>query len=141
MVSPFVIDELVAMMSKKPKKEMGTVVKRSTSDEEYTNPSVVKAVIDEAGRVLYFSRTPIPANRTREDYFYKHIGIYAYTKDFLFTFKKYPASRLERQERLEQLRALENGHRIWSIETNQETIGIDTQEDLDKARRVLAQKK
>ena len=86
---------------------MGTVVKKSTSYEEFKSQDVVKAVIDEQNNVLYFSRSPIPTNLKPGDYFYKHIGLYAFTKDFLFTFKKFPPSYLERNERLEQLRALE----------------------------------
>ena len=75
------------------------------------------------------------------DAFYKHIGLYAYTKDFLFAFKKFPPSFLEKNERLEQLRALENGYKIASVETQFETVGIDTEADLEKARQLLSLEK
>ena len=113
---------------------MATVVKKSRSMEEFQSPDVVKAVIDGKNFAVYFSRSPIPSLLKLEEggkgFFYKHIGLYAYTKDFLFTFKKLPASYLEKNERLEQLRALEHGYRIKVIETKFETVGVDTPEEL-----------
>ncbi len=117
---------------------MATVVKKSENFEEFKKPDVVKAVLDEKGNVLYFSRMPIPTFLKEGEFFYKHIGLYAFTKEFLFTFKKMPPSFLERHERLEQLRALENGYRIRAIETQFETIGIDTPDDLERARALMA---
>ena len=139
LVSPFMIDDLVGLMQKDPETLMGTVIKKSQSAEEFRSPDVVKAVVDEDMNVLYFSRSPIPTFLKEGDFFYKHIGLYAYTKEFLFTFKKFPPTNLEKNERLEQLRALEKGFRIKAIETEIETIGIDTAEDLDKARQILLQ--
>lgn len=137
-VNPLTIDDLVALMHKDPGVVMATVVKQSSNYEEFKKPDVVKAVLDDKGNVLYFSRMPIPTFLKEGESFYKHIGLYAFTKEFLFTFKKMPPSFLERHERLEQLRALENGYRIKAIETKFETIGIDTPEDLERARAVLA---
>lgn len=140
LVDPLVIDDLVRMMQEDPQVVMGTVIKKSTDMEEFRSPDVVKAVVDEHDYVLYFSRSPIPTNLKAGDYFYKHIGLYAYTKDFLFTFKKFPPSYLEKNEKLEQLRALENGYRIKAIETQSEFVGIDTLQDLEKARQLLLAK-
>jgi len=127
-------------MQDDPKIAMATVVKKSTSREEFESPDVVKAILDEKNFALYFSRSPIPTFLNpgiKGDYFYKHIGIYAYNKDFLFTFKKLPPSYLETNERLEQLRAIEGGYRIKAIETKFETVGVDTPEDLELARSIL----
>ncbi len=139
LVNPMMIDDLVTLMQKDPKISMGTVIKKSSSHEEFKSHDVVKAVVDKDLNVLYFSRSPIPTLLKDGDTFYKHIGLYAFTKDFLFTFKKFPASYLERNERLEQLRALENGYRIAAIETKFETVGIDTAADLEKAKLILSQ--
>ena len=139
LIHPMTIDDLVRAMKSDPGIAMATVVKKSTSLEEFNSPDVVKAVIDDQNFALYFSRSPIPTflKPGPERYFYKHIGIYAYNKDFLFTFKKLPVSYLEIHERLEQLRALENGYRIKAIETKFETVGVDTPEDLALARQIL----
>lgn len=139
LIHPSTIDDLVSLMQKNPSRVMGTVVKRSVSREEFMNPDVVKVVVDKNRNVLYFSRAAIPAVLREGDYFYKHVGIYAFTKDFLFTYKSLPRSYLEQGERLEQLRALENGYSVVAIETAHETVGVDTQEDLEKARQLLNQ--
>jgi len=135
------IDGLVDTLSEDKRVPMATVVKKITRRDEIANPGVVKVVIDKDGYALYFSRSPIPYFReTGEDkrLYYKHIGIYAYTKDFLFTYTNLPKSRLEEAEKLEQLRALENGYRIKTIETEFDTIGVDTLEDLKKVEKALA---
>ncbi len=140
LINPLIIDELVRTMKSDPTLAMATVVKKSRSIEEFHSPDVVKAILDKDRYALYFSRSPIPTNLVPGDcdnFFYKHIGIYAYNKDFLFTFKKQPESYLETHERLEQLRALENGYRIRVIETAFETVGIDTPEDLELAKTIL----
>ena len=140
LINPLIIDDLVRAMQDDPSVAMATVVKKSWSEEEFRSPDVVKAVIDQKNFALYFSRSPIPTLLRPEDkqaFFYKHIGIYAYNKDFLFTFKKLAESTLETYERLEQLRALEYGYRIKVIETKFETVGIDTPEDLALAQSIL----
>jgi 3-deoxy-manno-octulosonate cytidylyltransferase (CMP-KDO synthetase) len=140
LINPLVIDDLVRTMQEDKKIMMATVVKRSSSVEEFASLDVVKAIIDDNNFALYFSRQPIPTflkPATGGDTFFKHIGIYAYNKDFLFTFKKLPVSYLEKHERLEQLRALENGYKIKAIETKFETVGVDTPEDLELARTLL----
>jgi 3-deoxy-manno-octulosonate cytidylyltransferase (CMP-KDO synthetase) len=140
LINPLVIDDLVRMMQEDPSASMGTVVKKSRSIEEFKSPDVVKAIVDDKHFAIYFSRSPIPTllNPAAEgSYFYKHIGLYAYHKDFLFTFKKLPPSYLETGERLEQLRALEYGYRVKTIETKFETVGIDTPADLLLAQNLL----
>ena len=104
------------------------------------NPDCVKVVTDNKGRALYFSRLPIPYNlREHEDIqYYKHIGLYAYTRSALVQFHSLPPSRLEKTEKLEQLRLLENGIDILVEETSYDTIGVDTEADLEKAAAFLA---
>jgi 3-deoxy-manno-octulosonate cytidylyltransferase (CMP-KDO synthetase) len=102
------------------------------------NPSAVKVVADSAGRALYFSRATIPYDRdgARPKYF-KHLGFYAYRKAALNRFVALPESSLERSERLEQLRFLENGIGIQVAETPYDTVGVDTEEDLHRVEEVL----
>lgn len=138
---------------------MATVIKKITKRDELLNPNVVKVIIDRQSYALYFSRSPIPYVRKGEQHpspiwdiqswfsthssereqqcHYKHIGIYAYTKDFLFTYTNLPKSNLEEMESLEQLRALDHGYKIKTIETEFDTIGVDTPEDLKKVEDVL----
>jgi len=103
------------------------------------NPNCVKVVTDSAGRALYFSRHPIPFDRDGADVisYYKHIGLYGYTRAALELFHRMPQSTLELAEKLEQLRFLENGVPIVVMETPHDTIGVDTEEDLEKAREFL----
>jgi 3-deoxy-manno-octulosonate cytidylyltransferase (CMP-KDO synthetase) len=100
------------------------------------NPNCVKVVTDAAGRALYFSRHPVPFNRDGAENisYYKHIGLYGYTRAALELFHRLPQSPLELAEKLEQLRFLENGVTIAVMETPCDTIGVDTEEDLEKAR-------
>ena len=104
------------------------------------NPNCVKVVTDSANRALYFSRHPIPFNRNGVDnvLYYKHIGLYGYTRAALELFHRLPQSPLELAEKLEQLRFLENGVAIAVMETLRDTIGVDTKDDLEKARAFLA---
>ena len=120
---------------------MATLKREINNPLEFNNPNVVKVVTDKNGFALYFSRSPLP-NITRDKQaialkLYKHIGIYAYTKDFLLTFKGLKPSRLEQAESLEQLRALEHGYRIKVIETKHDSIGVDTAEDLEKVKKIM----
>ena len=142
LIQPLLIDDLVRAMQDPGEKNtvMATVVKKSHSIEEFKSPDVVKALVDQKGWAIYFSRSPIPTLLkldAEKSFFYKHIGIYAYNKDFLFQFKKLPKSYLEKNEKLEQLRALEAGYRIRVIETQYETVGVDTPEDLELAKALI----
>jgi len=112
---------------------MGTLKKRIENPEEVANPNVVKVVTDHAGNAIYFSRSPIPHVRETGDTspasFFKHVGLYIYRRDFLLDYPDLPVGPLEQSERLEQLRALENGFKIRVVETEYESLGVDTPED------------
>jgi 3-deoxy-manno-octulosonate cytidylyltransferase (CMP-KDO synthetase) len=111
---------------------MGTLKKRIENPEEVTNPNVVKVVTDQAGNAIYFSRSPIPHVRETGGQLpvsFKHVGLYIYRRDFLLDYPDLPVGPLEQAERLEQLRALENGFKIRVVETEYESLGVDTPED------------
>jgi 3-deoxy-manno-octulosonate cytidylyltransferase (CMP-KDO synthetase) len=119
--------------------DIATLVKRIDNQEDIDSPNVVKAVFGESGRAVYFSRSPIPylRNIAKNDWaksgqFFKHIGLYGYKTSVLLDLARLSPSNLERLESLEQLRWLENGYAIGVAETDLETIGIDTPEDLKK---------
>lgn len=107
--------------------------------EDIENPNIVKVITDQKGYALYFSRSVIPYPRDRQGgaKYYKHIGIYAFRKHALMDFYKLPMQSLEATEKLEQLRYLEYGKKIKMVETSHAGIGIDTPEDLEKARKML----
>ena len=127
--------------------QIATLVMPFTPDTDFAlieNPNSPKVVVDKKGFAMYFSRSVIPFTRGREQsvwssqhVFYKHIGLYAYKVDVLKEITKLPQSELELAESLEQLRWLENGYKIKVQQTRQETIGIDTPEDLHKAEIFL----
>ena len=112
---------------------------RKISKEEAGNPNNVKVVTDKLGYALYFSRSIIPYQRDEKANagYFLHVGVYAYKKDVLMSFTKWPQSSLEKIERLEQLRYLENGIKIKMVETDYDNIAIDTPEDLEKAKSSL----
>lgn len=118
--------------------EVGTL-KTPAAEIDINNPSAVKVVTDAAGRALYFSRAVIPFDRdaTKPQY-YKHLGFYGYRKTALDKFVRWPESSLERVERLEQLRFLENGVPIFVAETPFDTVGVDTEEDVRRVERILS---
>jgi 3-deoxy-manno-octulosonate cytidylyltransferase (CMP-KDO synthetase) len=121
--------------------------------EDLTNPNVVKVIIDKNKDSIYFSRSVIPHHRDEWDTlinhhttipeplsFYRHLGLYGYKKEFLNTITSYEPTYLERLEKLEQLRVLENGHKIRMVETTYNSIGIDTKEDYEKALKIIKEK-
>ena len=112
---------------------------RKISKEEAVNPNNVKVVTDRSGYALYFSRSIVPYQREEKmnNEYFLHVGVYAYKKDALITFTKLPQSQLEKIEKLEQLRYLENGIKIKMAETDYNNIAIDTPEDLEKAKSSL----
>ena len=112
---------------------------RKISKEEAVNPNNVKVVTDRSGYALYFSRSLVPYQREEKmnNEYFLHVGVYAYKKDALITFTKLPQSQLEKIEKLEQLRYLENGIKIKMAETDYNNIAIDTPEDLEKAKSSL----
>lgn len=137
LIDPQVIDDLTTVFQD-DECVMATAIKSITDDADLNNPNIVKVVVDVHGNALYFSRSAIPFNRdgVKAEY-HRHLGIYAYRKDFLLKFVQWPESTLELTERLEQLRVLENGHKIKTIKTEMETIGVDTPEDLELVKRKL----
>jgi 3-deoxy-manno-octulosonate cytidylyltransferase (CMP-KDO synthetase) len=141
LIKPEVIDALAEVLVKDDS-PMATVIKKIHDEKELNDQNVVKVVIDKNQHAIYFSRSPIPFNRDKKSFnevgYYKHLGLYAYTKDFLKTFVELPQSNLEKIEKLEQLRALEAGYKIKTIETNWETVGVDTPDDLKKVETFLA---
>jgi 3-deoxy-manno-octulosonate cytidylyltransferase (CMP-KDO synthetase) len=121
-----------------PAVQVGTLM-TPAAPADVDNPSAVKVVTDSAGRALYFSRATIPYDRDRAGLkYFKHLGFYAYRKAALDRFVALPESFLERSERLEQLRFLENGIPIHVAETPYDTIGVDTEEDLRRVEEILA---
>jgi len=153
LVHPLMVDELAQVFEYEKNIQMATIIKRIHRKEDILNPNVVKVVVDRKGFALYFSRSPVPyvcgdrddgdgeITPESEDIsgrYFKHIGLYSYTKDFLFTYTNLPKSTLEAEERLEQLRVLEHGYKIKTIETRYETIGVDVPEDLELVRSILS---
>ena len=136
MTRPEHIAALLRVMDN-PAAEVGTVM-TPAAEADIENPNAVKVVTDLAGRALYFSRSTIPFDRdgTRPRYF-KHLGLYAYRKDALDRFVALPESSLERSERLEQLRFLENGIPIYVGETPYDSVGLDTEEDLERVIELM----
>ena len=132
-IDPDVIDRLAKMLIEHENLDMVTAA-APLKKEEYQDASAVKVVVNQKGEALYFSRALIPY--PREDFAMpplKHIGVYAYRRSFLLTYAKTEQTPLEKTESLEQLRALETGHKIGVIRIETEDIGIDTEEDLKKA--------
>jgi 3-deoxy-manno-octulosonate cytidylyltransferase (CMP-KDO synthetase) len=144
LLNPDMIDQVVAPLKADPTARMSTVYRRATTMADYLSPHVVKVVVDRTGHALYFSRAPVPfgstalLNTLSPTPVFKHIGMYAYRRDFLLAFAALPRTALEQAESLEQLRALEHGFRIRAVEIDYESIEVDTPEDLERARRLIA---
>jgi 3-deoxy-manno-octulosonate cytidylyltransferase (CMP-KDO synthetase) len=138
MIDPAAIDAAVLGLLEQEDVLMSTLKKRIENPSEVTDPNVVKVVTDRAGDALYFSRSPIPHWRDAAGDFpngaayFKHIGLYAYRREFLLSYSDLPVGPLEQAERLEQLRALENGFKIRVIETEYESLGVDTPGDWER---------
>lgn len=142
MISPRLIDRLVADMRKNPRAEMVTAATPFADAAAVANPNNVKVVTDRAGNALYFSRSPIPFVRDANPKipnpkFLHHLGIYGYRRAFLLRFVKWRPTLLEQAEKLEQLRALEMGARIRVVLTKDRSIGVDMPEDLAAAETLL----
>jgi 3-deoxy-manno-octulosonate cytidylyltransferase (CMP-KDO synthetase) len=139
LIDPAAIDAAVLPLLDEPAIPMGTLSKRIEDQRELTNPNVVKVVTDRLGNAIYFSRLPIPYARDNgAGVWFKHIGLYVYRRDFLLRYPDMPAGPLERAEKLEQLRAVENGFRIRVVETDYESLGVDTPEDLERVRALIS---
>jgi 3-deoxy-D-manno-octulosonate cytidylyltransferase len=120
--------------------DLASLKVKLTSEEDIINPNHVKVITDLKNFALYFSRSPIPFHRAKELVvsYYKHVGIYAFRKEALMAFYNLPMSPLEASEKIECIRYLENGKTIKMVETQEVSIGIDTPEDLEKARQRLS---
>jgi 3-deoxy-manno-octulosonate cytidylyltransferase (CMP-KDO synthetase) len=118
---------------------MGTLKKQIHDPSDIVNSNVVKVVTNLLGDAIFFSRCPIPYERDGRGgtIYFKHIGLYVYRPDFLLHYPDLTVGPLERAERLEQLRALENGYRIRVVATDYESLGVDTQEDLDRVNQLF----
>ena len=136
LIEPGLIDELAAVFEMDSELKMATVKTEMTERAEIENPNNVKVVTDKNGYALYFSRSVMPYPRIEGCPVYKHIGIYAYKRDFLLSYAKMESTPLEQSESLEQLRALENGYRIKVVETKSKFVGVDTVEDLERVNEI-----
>lgn len=142
LIDPAMIDAAIRPVLEDDGIPMATVRRRIDAWADVTNPNVVKVVCDTRGRALYFSRSPIPAVRDAADKadaacYWQHIGLYVYRRDFLLEYASLAPTPLEKLEKLEQLRVLENGYPIVVVETEYESIGVDTPEDLERVRERL----
>jgi 3-deoxy-manno-octulosonate cytidylyltransferase (CMP-KDO synthetase) len=147
LIDPTVIDTVANALVGS---EMSTAATLIRHPEEYDNPNVVKVVVNSAGRALYFSRRTIPylreaASRSVNEQlaafpFLKHLGIYGYRRETLLRLVKFPVSQLEHAEKLEQLRALENGIPIAVVKVDYDSVGVDVPEDVKRVEELLAVK-
>ena len=155
LIDPAAIDAAILPLVHDPEILMSTLKKRIEDEREIHDPNVVKVVTDRTGDAVYFSRCPIPYHRSAADFgdslrnpqtagaskpvpemggYFKHVGLYVNQRDFLLGYPALPVGPLEQAERLEQLRALENGYPIRVVETEYESLGVDTPEDLERVR-------
>jgi 3-deoxy-manno-octulosonate cytidylyltransferase (CMP-KDO synthetase) len=138
LIDPAAIDAAILSLLDDPDVPMGTLKKLIEDPDETSNPNVVKVVTDLRGSAIYFSRHPIPHDRDNAFKHYKHIGLYVYRREFLLGYPALPVGPLERAERLEQLRALENGFPIRVVETDYESLGVDTPDDLARVSELFS---
>ena len=144
MIDPAVIDAVAGALAQN---EMSTAAVQIKNPDEYDNPNVVKVVVNAAGLALYFSRRTIPylreaASRSVSEQlaafaFLKHLGIYGYRRETLLRLVKFPVSPLEAAEKLEQLRALENGIQIAVVKADDDSVGVDAPEDVKRVEKLL----
>ena len=144
LVDPSAITLMIDALRGDADLQMATLRTPIQLEEDYASPHVVKVVVDGNDDALYFSRAPIPFHRDNlppegGSYGYKHLGLYAYRRDFLIRLAALPQTALEQVESLEQLRALEHGHRIRAVETRHDSIGVDTPADLERVRQTIAE--
>lgn len=128
------IDGLITAM-KEEDTPMATLAVKVDDLTRFDDKNIVKVVTDRYGFALYFSRSPLPFQSS--DYFYQHIGIYGYRRDFLLDMCQWPPSRLEQEEKLEQLRVLENGYKIKVVFTPYSTLSVDTPQDIIRVENLL----
>jgi 3-deoxy-manno-octulosonate cytidylyltransferase (CMP-KDO synthetase) len=144
MLDPRMLRELAEGIVLDPSADSATVCVPITNEKDFYNPNIVKVVTDQKGRALYFSRSPIPFKRNlTECPVWEHLGIYAFTKEFLLKLVDLPLTPLMEAESLEQLRILEHGYTMAVIPTKYPSMGpnVNTEEDLQTVRNILAQEK
>ncbi|MFC1541306.1 3-deoxy-manno-octulosonate cytidylyltransferase [Candidatus Latescibacterota bacterium] len=138
LIEPSVIDTVVEKLLNDEEIVCSTAAFPCSDRAVYTDPNAVKVIIDNKGRALYFSRAPIPFYRDSNfENAYIHVGIYCFRREFLEIFSGLSQSKLERYEKLEQLRIIENGYKIGVAVTEKGAIGVDTAEDLEKVRALM----
>lgn len=140
-LAPAAIEQALAPLAADPSLVMGTLGSPLDAAADPQNPDVVKVLVDQRGFALYFSRAPVPYRRVPDapgTSVLRHVGLYVYRRDFLGTFASLPRTPLERLESLEQLRALEHGYRINVVETACRSVSVDTPEDLERVRLLMA---
>jgi len=138
LIDPSMIDDAIAPFRTDPGLQMSTLRRRIDDARDLQNPNVTKVVVDREGYALYFSRAPIPFTRDGcpPAPAWRHVGLYVYRRECLLRLTALPPTAMERAEALEQLRALEHGIRIRTVETHHESIGVDTPEDLERVRQL-----
>jgi 3-deoxy-manno-octulosonate cytidylyltransferase (CMP-KDO synthetase) len=139
LVEPAMIDEAVAPFAEDASLPMSTLRRRISDPAELHNPNVTKVVVDREGYALYFSRAAVPYTRADRPAApaWRHVGLYVYRRECLLRLARLAPTPLEQSEALEQLRALEHGIRIKAIETQYDSVGVDTPDDLERVRRVF----
>lgn len=146
LIEPAAIDAVVKLLQNVPSAQVGTLAVAITDPAQIMNPHVVKVVCDPEGYALYFSRAPIPwvrdeANEAEEEPTYarhlKHVGLYAFRRKALLEFPTLPRGDLENLEKLEQLRWLENGYKVFVEETEHDSFSVDVPEDVPRAEQLL----
>ena len=143
LIDPAAIDAAILPLVHDDRIVMATLMKRIEDPGENDDPNVVKVVTGRNGDAIYFSRSPIPFLRDSAAALpfaprFKHIGLYVYRRDFLLQYPELPVGPLELAERLEQLRAIENGFHIRMVETEYDSMGVDTPADLERATALFA---
>jgi 3-deoxy-manno-octulosonate cytidylyltransferase (CMP-KDO synthetase) len=141
LIDPEAIDAAILSVHGDESVSMGTLKKSIIDPTEIVNTNVVKVVTSLQNDAIYFSRCPIPYERDGRSglsLFFKHIGLYVYRRDFLLSYPDLQVGPLEQAERLEQLRALENGYRIRVVETDYESLGVDSPEDLERVNELFS---
>ena len=137
LIEPQMIAEVVEPLDSDPTVRMSTLRRQISDPADNSDPHVVKIVVDLEGNALYFSRSPVPFVRDAARPLFKHLGLYAYRRVFVRELALLPQAPLEIAESLEQLRALEHGFGIRTVETHHDSIGVDTPEDLERVRRQM----
>jgi 3-deoxy-manno-octulosonate cytidylyltransferase (CMP-KDO synthetase) len=154
LIDPVTIDRAVSALIDDPSAQMSTTWELISDKQDLLNPSVVKVMVDEQGYATNFSRNPLPNQAGQEPgpvksspdqsgllfSFRKHTGLYAYRREFLLEFARWPPSENERRESLEQLRALDRSIKIKVVEAASPSIGVDTAEDLERVRAILSER-